>query len=281
MNTTTANQRTADRQSTGVAGAGRRRRDRDSTRDRRRPLPFAVLVRVELRKSVDTRGGRWILAVIVMLTLLAIGSAMWLSRSEGASFDVLLLASTAAQGVLLPLLGILTVCSEWSQRTALVTFTQEPRRVRVMGAKAVAAVLLGFVVLVVSLVLAAGAHLLSTAWSGGAPDLSLSLASAVDQTLLQTINVLQGVAFGALALRTSTALVALFLVPTIVSLASISVTALERHSAWLDAGSAMDPLFGADWPTRLEWQHLAGSLVLWLVVPGAVGLWRIARREVV
>ena len=37
--------------------------------------------------------------------------------------------------ILLPVVSILTLTSEWSQRTALTTFTQEPRRMRVINAK--------------------------------------------------------------------------------------------------------------------------------------------------
>ena len=42
-------------------------------------------------------------------------------------------------GILLPVLGILLVTSEWSQRTAMVTFTLEPSRSRVIAAKFVVA----------------------------------------------------------------------------------------------------------------------------------------------
>ena len=37
--------------------------------------------------------------------------------------------------ILLPIIGILLVSSEWSQRTALITFTLVPKRMRVMSAK--------------------------------------------------------------------------------------------------------------------------------------------------
>ena len=37
--------------------------------------------------------------------------------------------------ILLPVLGIMSVTSEWSQRTAMVTFTLEPSRSRFLAAK--------------------------------------------------------------------------------------------------------------------------------------------------
>ncbi len=40
-------------------------------------------------------------------------------------------------------MSILTLTSEWNQRTALTTFTQESRRMRVTGAKVAVSLLLG------------------------------------------------------------------------------------------------------------------------------------------
>jgi len=44
--------------------------------------------------------------------------------------------------ILLPVVSILTLTSEWSQRTVLTTFTQEPRRIRVINAKVAVSLLL-------------------------------------------------------------------------------------------------------------------------------------------
>ena len=41
------------------------------------------------------------------------------------------------------MLGIITACNEWSQRTALIPFTQEPRRLRVVLAKLLSVAALG------------------------------------------------------------------------------------------------------------------------------------------
>ncbi len=51
--------------------------------------------------------------------------------------------------VLLPVLGILLVTAEWSQRTALTTFTLVPRRERIIAAKAAAGVALAVAATVV------------------------------------------------------------------------------------------------------------------------------------
>ena len=59
------------------------------------------------------------------------------------------------QGFLLPVLGILLVTQEWGQRTAMVTFTLEPHRGKVMGAKVLAALAFGMLAVLLALVLAA------------------------------------------------------------------------------------------------------------------------------
>ena len=73
--------------------------------------------------------------------------------------------------VILPIVAILSVTSEWSQRTGLSTFTLVPHRGRVLAAKAAAAL----VVAVVSMALAfavgaignvSGRPSPGTAWSG-------------------------------------------------------------------------------------------------------------------
>lgn len=151
MSTTIAPARAAEQQLPSLGGGG---------------LSFLTLMRVELRKQVDTRAGRGLLVAIGLITLRALGLMMWFTRDDGAQLGDLLLATVTPQGVLLPILGIITACNEWSQRTALVTFTQEPRRLRVVAAKLVSAVVLGTIAVVAAWLLAVLAHLVSLSIAG-------------------------------------------------------------------------------------------------------------------
>src|SRR5215218_2960628 len=103
------------------------------------PVPFHRLVRVELRKSYDTRAGFWLLIVIGLLVLLAEGIALavTVSQDEPMTYGDFVAAAAFTTSVLLPVLGIMVVTSEWGQRTAMVTFALEPRRPLVILAKAV------------------------------------------------------------------------------------------------------------------------------------------------
>ena len=113
-------------------------------------VPFGRLVRVELRKMADTRAGRWLLISIVALTLLVlvIQMAVVLGNDLHPKYVDFLQGANTPMGILLPVLGVLSITSEWSQRTAMVTFTLEPSRMRVVLAKLVSLLIVSVVALV-------------------------------------------------------------------------------------------------------------------------------------
>src|SRR5918999_1857447 len=115
-----------------------------------RRVPVARLVRVELRKMADTRAGMWLLIGIAALAGVVMTIFMITADEADRTFVQLIGAATIPQMALLPVLGILLVTSEWTQRTALVTFTLEPVRLRVVAAKLIAALAFGLAALIVT-----------------------------------------------------------------------------------------------------------------------------------
>src|SRR5436190_14892223 len=105
------------------------------------PSPFAAsrderpglsrLTLVELRKMTDTRAGFWLQLAVVGLTLAIAGLILGFGNDTDQSLEQMLKATIQPSANLLPVIGILLVSSEWSQRTAQVTFTLVPRRMRV------------------------------------------------------------------------------------------------------------------------------------------------------
>lgn len=90
------------------------------------PIPLSRLVRVELRKLANTRSGKWLLITIGVITLFVIGIFYLTAKPSERTFFNFMAATNGPQGLLLPVLGILLITSEWSQRTALVSFTLMP-----------------------------------------------------------------------------------------------------------------------------------------------------------
>ena len=118
-------------------------------------VPFGRLVRVELRKSLDTRAGRWFAGSIVALCLAIVLITAFAAPDAAQDLGFFLTVSGSTLGYFLPILLILMVTSEWSQRTGLVTFTLEPHRARVVGAKFCAGLLLGLGLIVLAFAIGA------------------------------------------------------------------------------------------------------------------------------
>jgi ABC-2 type transport system permease protein len=243
--------------------------------------PFARLVRVELRKTVDTRAGRWLLIAIAAITVLAVTLFLIFGPEEELDYANMLGIAATPQGFLLPVLGILAVTSEWSQRTGLVTFTLEPHRGRVLSAKVVAVLLLGLLFVALLLGSAALANLLADAtrdgaaatWNFGFDDLGRVL-------LLQSMGLLGGIAFGMILLHSASAIVLAFVLPLATGILFGIVPAIEDAGPWIDLGTAQAPLFEFDQTiSATEWMQLLVTSIWWIVLPSVAGVFRVLRSE--
>lgn len=253
-----------------------------------KPVPFTRQVSVELRKMVDTRAGLWLMITIAVLTALFV-TLLFIFGDNGATdertFINYLGTTTTPQGFLLPVLGILLITSEWTQRTALVTFTLSPKREKVIAAKGVAALLIGLAAMALAIVMAAIATVISGApgaWDG------ISASSFVNFGLLQSLGVLQGLAFGLLFLNSAVAIVVFFVVPIVFNVLVSLISWLRDAAPWIDLSTAQTPLLGFDPNTGQEsaagmtaeaWAQLGTASLIWIVVPIAIGLWRVRRSE--
>ena len=204
---------------------------------------------------------------------------MFFTDGGDHAFAEYLQATTLPQAVLLPVVGILAVTSEWSQRTALVTFGLEPRRVRVAWAKLAAAVLVGVGAVALSFALGVAAYASAIGLRGIDGDWTLpglTLAGAAAYVLL---GLVQGVGFGMLLRNTPAAVVAYFVLPTAWGILSSMVGLVERAGAWLDLNRTMDPLFTGSL-TGEQWAQLGTAVGVWVLLPLTLGMWRLTRAEV-
>jgi ABC-2 type transport system permease protein len=112
-----------------------------------------TLTAVELRKAIDTRAGFWLQIAAALITLVAVVLLCIVGEHRDRSLENVLALAVQPANVLLPVAGILLVSSEWTQRTALITFTLVPRRNRVLAAKALAGVVLALAATAICVVL--------------------------------------------------------------------------------------------------------------------------------
>jgi len=241
-------------------------------------IPMTRLTRVELRKLADTRSGLWLLIVI---GLAAAGTAVIMlaaAPDDQQNFQQLFSFGLFPAAVLLPVLGILSMTSEWSQRTALTTFTLVPRRGRVVAAKLIAAVLIAVATTAAAAVLSAGGNLIAIGTGG---DGSWHIEPALVGQLLvnQVVFVLMGSAFGALLMNSPLAIVLYLVIPTLWSVLGEMVGWLHRAAGWLDINLTSTPL-SEPGMTGEQWAQIAVTGVTSLLLPLAIGLAFVMRAEV-
>ncbi|HET7174123.1 MAG TPA: ABC transporter permease [Nocardioidaceae bacterium] len=243
-------------------------------------VAFARLFRVELRKLLDTRAGKWLLIAIGLLTLLFIVLALVFAKPPDLTYEHLVTGTATPQGFLLPVLAILAVTSEWSQRTGLVTFTLEPGRGRVVSAKLCAVVVLGIAAVLLALALAALANLLSGPARGGSGSWAFGVSGFRDIVILQLIGMIEGFAFGMLFMNSAAAIVLYFVLPIATSIIFNVVHWLQNHLAmWIDPSTTQAPL-SQHTMHGTDWVHLLTGVLLWVALPFVIGTVRVLRSEV-
>lgn len=242
-------------------------------------VPFARLVRLESRKVVDTRSGRWLLVTIAALVAVALGLVLRFGEPGDLTFGMLVAVTSTVLLLLYPVLGILTVTAETSQRTALVTYAVEPRRWRVVAAKVLAASWWAAIGLVVAVALGAAAHGIAVLTRDVPADWSPAWASLGGFALSLLLAVLQGIAFGLLLSSPALAVSAYFVLPIAWVFVANLTPGLRRIGPWLDPSTSGQTLVSGTM-TGTDWVHLATSNALWVALPLAVGLAVLSRREV-
>ena len=242
-----------------------------------RRVPLGRLVRVETRKTVDTRSGTWALVAIAVVTI----GLLTVNIATGDPDDLTFrdFARSTSLTLLLPVLAILVITTEWTQRTALTTFTLEPQRVRVVLAKLLAVTVIALLALAFALVAAAVGNVAASALADGSGAWRFGAGDVRDLVLLQLLSMLQAFAFGLLLMNTTAAIFVYYVVVPLVSSAFALVRPLEDLAPWLELGTATAPI-GTGTVTAETWAHVAVAGSLWVLLPLGLGVVRLLRREI-
>ncbi|MEU8239507.1 ABC transporter permease [Actinoplanes missouriensis] len=241
-------------------------------------IPLPRLTVVELRKLADTRAGFWLLLVIGLATIGT--SAILLGWAEDAdqTFEAFFTFGLVPSTVLLPVLGILSITSEWSQRTALATFTLVPARGRVLLAKLASGTIIAIGAAAATGLLAAAGNVIA-GMMGGDASWGIDASLVWQGLLMQVVFVLMGIGFGALLQNTPLAIVIYFALPTVWSILGETIKGLRTASEWLDLNVTSQAM-SEPGMTGGEWARFGVSVAVWVVLPLLLGTVRVLRREV-
>jgi hypothetical protein len=199
--------------------------------------------------------------------------------SAGTAALLLAVLSAAAHGQFLALvIGVLTVTGERRHGTLTLTLLQAPHRLRVLGAKAVAAVLAGLLLGVLSLAVAGGVAISSGVLREPLVNSDVVLATA-GQVLAYPLYGLLGVGIGALLMASQPIAVLLPVAWFLVLETYVAVFAGER-SAWLPQQLTAALANAGDLPHLLPVGIGGLGLLGYGLVLAGAGAIRLARMDV-
>lgn len=249
-----------------------------------RPIPLTRLVIVELRKMFTTRSGSWMLVSIGVLSLIATASVVVFAPDSDVTYESFARASGFPMSVILPMIAILAVTSEWSQRSGLTTFTLVPSRRRVIDAKAIATLLVGLGSVAVAFAVGAVGNVAGSALAGVDTVWNISLSMAAQMVLGNLVGMAIGFTLGVVLRNSAAAIVAYFVVslvmPGILDLLALVRPWFEDLQPWIDWNETQVALFEGVTDTAEEWAMLGSTTTIWIVVPIVIGLLSLRRSEV-
>jgi ABC-2 type transport system permease protein len=247
------------------------------------PIPLGTVVAVELRKMFDTRSGFWMLSSIGILAVLATGAVILFAPDAELTYSTFASAIGFPMAIVLPMIAILSVTGEWSQRSGLTTFTLVPHRGRVVFAKAVGAVGVGVVSMVLAMVIGALGNVVGTAIAGVPTTWNASATELLYIVLANVLGLLMGFTLGVLIRNSAGAIVAYFVyslvLPTVTGLLAAAQGWFRDLQPWVDFQYNQTGLFDSTGLTGEQWAQLGVTGALWLLLPMALGVWLVLRSE--
>ena len=248
------------------------------------PIPITRLVKVELRKMFNTRSGFWMLISIGVLSVIATGAVIIFAPDSAITYESFASAIGFPMTVILPMIAILAVTSEWSQRSGLTTFTLVPSRGRVIGAKAIATLLVGLGSMAVAFAVGALGNVAGSALAGVDTVWDISLSMAPQIVLGDLVGMAIGFTLGVVLRNSAAAIVGYFVVsfvmPGILVLLAQVRSWFEDLQPWIDWNETQVVLFDGATNTGKEWAMLGSTTMIWIVMPLVVGLLSLRRSEV-
>ena len=248
-----------------------------------RPIPTSRLAKVELRKMFDTRAGFWLMASVGIVSVLATAAVIIWAPDDAITLETFATAMGMPLSVVLPIIAILSITSEYSQRTGLTTYTLVPWRGRAITSKLLVTLAIGVVSMTFALAVGAVGNLLGSAITGLDPVWDISLQSFGFIVLANILSMLMGFMLGVLFRSSAAAIVGYFVYSFVLPVAFGTLASFQEWfrdlQPWVDVNYAITRLFDQSMTVEY-WQQLGVTTLVWLWIPLALGLRAVLRAEV-
>jgi ABC-type transport system involved in multi-copper enzyme maturation permease subunit len=246
-------------------------------------IPLGRITTIELRKMLDTRSGFWTVTSVAIVSALTTGAIILWGDAQDLTYRTFTSAIGVPMSLILPIIAILSVTAEWSQRSGLTTFTLVPHRSRIIAGKLVATVAVALVATPVAFAIGAVGNVVGSNIAGVHTVWDLDTTTFLTTELANVLGMLVGFMLGVLVRSSPGALVAYFvyqfLLPTLALILAAQQDWFSHLQPWVDFDFAQSALYDGLLSSQ-QWAHLSVTGLIWLVVPLAVGLRIVIRAEV-
>lgn len=248
-----------------------------------RPLPMARLAKVELRKMFDTRAGFWLMASVGIVSVLATAAVILWAPDEAITQATFSTALGMPLSIVLPIIAVMSVTGEYSQRTGLTTYTLVPSRGRVITAKLLVTLAIGVAAMFLALAIGALGNLLGSAITGLDATWDISVTQFGYIVLANVLGMLMGFMLAVVLRSTPAALVGYLVYSFVLPGVFVALAAFQEWfrdlQPWVDVNYSITQLYD-DAMTVEHWQQLGVTSLVWLWIPLALGLRALVRAEV-
>ena len=246
-------------------------------------IPTLRLLTVELRKTFDTRSGFWLMAGIPILSVLATTGAIVFAPRDELTYESFAVVVGTPMAVILPMIAVLSVTSEWSQRTALTTFTLVPGRSQVVAVKATVTIAVGVAAMLTALAVGALGTLVGSAIADIDPVWNLDVVEFSQVILAVEVGMLMGFMFGVVLRSSPGAIVGYFVYALVIHGISAALASSQGwwadNGAWFDLNWASGRLYEGTLTGEM-WAQLGVTAAIWLLIPLVVGVRSLLRSEI-
>lgn len=252
-----------------------------------RPAGLRAACGLEWRKLFSTRAN---LGVLILIAVSVVGAAaLIVVYREGLAanpapwwkMNTSIVATLPA--FFLTFLAVTVVTGEWATRSAMVTFALIPRRSLVLVAKGAVVTAITALTYLLTMLAVVASYGVGCYLDGNTPvwDMPLEFIAGFGADFLLTVWA--GFALALMIQNTAIALVVYLFGPTLLSSFGAINASLARIVEYCDLSqtTAQTLLSMGTAPIDSQaWIRLATAVTIWLVIPGAIGIWRSLRREV-
>lgn len=225
-------------------------------------------VKAEAIKVRDTPVAKALFIMIILLTILMCVAIDLFQFETMTSWSDSLNGVFSPAITLLALPFVLLVCEEWSDGTALISYTFTPNRSKVILSKLIVLISTFLLVAAVLVLITYGNAVIYSSFFSHSVNLSFDLSKVISIMMRLLVNMLLGFSMALISQDKTVAMGLYFMIPP-VTIILAQIPAISHYAKWFSLGHSSS-IFIAGVIEYTTAQYIF-SLIVWIIIPSIIG----------